>query len=116
MSTRIRSLAALGVAVAIGFVVGRVGDNGSAAAQRRFELAFGKRPAEELYDLHADPWQMTNVADEARFAAAKKKLHAELDQYQAATIDPRASGAGIEFDRYFYVTGASTNRPGQRRP
>lgn len=89
---------------------------GSAAAKRRFELAFGRRPAEELYDLRADPWQMTNVVDEARFAAAKKKLRAEFDQYLAATKDPRASGAGIEFDRYFYVTGAGTNRPGQRRP
>src|SRR5688572_20228760 len=54
--------------------------HGSAAAKRRFDLAFGKRPAEELYDLRADPWQMTNVAGEAPFAAAKEKLRAELDQ------------------------------------
>ena len=28
-----------------------------------FELAFGKRPAEELYDLKKDPGQLNNVAD-----------------------------------------------------
>lgn len=90
--------------------------NGSAGAKRRFDLAFGKRPAEELYDLKTDPWQMTNVANEVRFTAAKQKLRTELDQYQVATKDPRATGTSVEFDRYFYVTGGGTNRPVQRRP
>ncbi len=90
--------------------------DGSAGAKRRFDLAFGLRPAEELYDLRADPWQMTNVVDETRFAAAKKNLRAELDQHLTATKDPRASGKGGEFDRYFYVTGGGTNRPVQKRP
>ena len=90
--------------------------DGSAGAKRRFDLAFGKHPAEELYNLKSDPWQLTNVAGEARFAVAKKNLHAELDQYLAATKDPRASGTGTEFDRYFYVTGTGTNRPTQPRP
>jgi len=38
-----------------------------------FELAFDKRPAEELYDLKKDPDQTNNVADKPEHAEAKKK-------------------------------------------
>ena len=90
--------------------------DGSAGAKRLFDLAFGPRPAEELYDLRSDPWQTNNVAGAARFAATQAKLRAELGQYLAATKDPRASGQGGAFDRYFYVTGGGTNRAAQPRP
>ena len=30
-------------------------------------MAFAKRPAEELYDLTSDPFQMINVADMAAY-------------------------------------------------
>ena len=78
----------------------------SAAAKILFDLSFAKRPAEEFYDLRADPWQMHNVAGDARFAVSQKKLRADLDQYLTATKDPRASGQGAAFDTYHYVTGA----------
>ncbi|MHC4506208.1 MAG: sulfatase family protein, partial [Planctomycetota bacterium] len=45
-----------------------------ADVKRLFELGFGKRPAEELYDLAKDPDQLVNVAARREYAAAKKKL------------------------------------------
>src|SRR5206468_2740280 len=56
-----------------------------------FQLAFVKRPAEELYDLSKDPHQIVNVADGAEYAAEKKRLRATLDRWMMDTKDPRAT-------------------------
>lgn len=86
-------------------------EHGDDPARRRlFELAFGKRPAEELYDLAADPWQMRNVAADPAYAEAKARLRAELDRYLKETKDPRALGRGAEFDQFYYVTSAGSRR------
>src|SRR5438876_504495 len=82
-----------------------------ADVKRLFEIAFGKRPAEELYDLSQDPWQMTNVAADPRYSERKAKLRTELDHYLAETRDPRATGKGAEFDRYYYVSGGAAPKP-----
>lgn len=79
--------------------------------KRLFDLAFGKRPAEELYDLKADPWQTNNVAGDKRYSENLKRLRTELDRKLTEMKDPRALGKGDEFDRYHYVTGAGQNRP-----
>ncbi len=76
----------------------RAADNVS----RLFDLAFGKRPAEELYDLQSDPAQMENVADVRRYADVKRKLSNELGRYLAATDDPRAKGEGAFWDATDY--------------
>jgi N-sulfoglucosamine sulfohydrolase len=78
------------------------------AVRHLFDLAFGKRPAEELYDLASDPWQLNNVAAQPRYAEAQKRLSTELDRYLAESKDPRALGRGAEFDRYYYVTSVGT--------
>ncbi|HUT32984.1 MAG TPA: sulfatase [Planctomycetota bacterium] len=72
---------------------------------RLFALACAKRPAEELYDLKKDPAELDNVADRPEYAEAKKRLRTQLDQWMAATADPRAKGGGAEFDSYPYVGG-----------
>ncbi|MEY4201619.1 MAG: hypothetical protein RLZZ265_3359 [Verrucomicrobiota bacterium] len=63
-------------------------------------LCFGKRPAEELFDLRKDPDCMTNLAlgdaAKAQLAALKAQLHAELKQQG----DPRMEGKGDIFDKY----------------
>jgi uncharacterized sulfatase len=84
--------------------------------KRLFDLAFDKRPAEELYDLAKDPWQMTNVAADPRYARAKAKLRGELNRYLEQTKDPRASGGGAAFDRYYYVTGGASPKPSEAKP
>ena len=67
-----------------------------------FQLTFGKRPAEELYDLAKDPHQTTNVADRSEYAAAKKKLRTALDRWMRDTKDPRAISDDDRWDRYPY--------------
>lgn len=64
-----------------------------------FELAFGKRPAEELYDVKDDPYQMNNLAGEPRYARVRKELALLLQQELKRTKDPRALGQGDMLDR-----------------
>jgi arylsulfatase A-like enzyme len=73
---------------------------GSGEKDKFWQLCFGKRPAEELFDLATDPDCVANLAAEAahrsRAAAMKGKLFAQL-KLQA---DPRALGTGDVFDNY----------------
>ena len=39
------------------------------------------RPAEELYDLDADPWEQTNLADDPAHASTLAGLRADLDAW-----------------------------------
>lgn len=64
-----------------------------------YDFAFGKRPAEELYDLRNDPDQVKNVADEAAYAAVKDKLAADLMKRLTDAGDPRVTGDGKTFDQ-----------------
>ncbi len=68
-----------------------------------YNLAFGKRPAEELYDCRNDPEQLVNVADDPAYAKIKEKLSTQLMEQLVATGDPRASGGGDEFDEVPYL-------------
>jgi len=72
------------------------------AMKKFYDLNFGKRPAEELYNLAKDPDQINNVADRTEYAKAKKQLRARLDQWMKDTADPRAAGDTDVFDKYPY--------------
>jgi len=87
---------------------------GDPGMMRLFELAFGKRPAEELYDLGADPWQMQNLAGDPRHARQRERLAGELAREMDRTSDPRSRGQGDLFDRYHYVSGGTVIRPTAR--
>jgi len=63
-----------------------------------FNLAFGRRPAEELYDVRQDPCQMHNLAADGRYQDLKRQLSARLEQELSRTADPRAAGQGQFFD------------------
>ncbi|MBS1830903.1 MAG: sulfatase [Acidobacteria bacterium] len=69
---------------------------------RFFAWSFGKRPAEELYDLRQDPGQTRNVAGEARMAKTKAALSARVDQWMRETGDPRAKGPTDFWDKAPY--------------
>jgi arylsulfatase A-like enzyme len=56
-----------------------------------FELAFGKRPAEELYDLRRDPFEMRNIANSREYAKAREQMRARLESWMKETGDPRFS-------------------------
>ena len=46
------------------------------------------RPQEELYDLHADPDEMRNLAGRPEATAMEASLRQELDQWMRETGDP----------------------------
>jgi N-sulfoglucosamine sulfohydrolase len=52
----------------------------------RVEWLF-RRPAEELYDLDTDPFEMKNLASNPEFAAVKGRLGPELDRWMAQQGD-----------------------------
>ena len=68
----------------------RSGDN-----QKAYDLVerYMRRPAEELYDLDADPIEFNNLVDDPDFAKIKKELSGELDRWIAEQEDP-----GVELD------------------
>ncbi len=78
------------------------------AVANLFELGFGKRPAEELYDLRNDAAELRNLASDRSGAEIKARLSAELDAQLKSWRDPRALGRGDEFDRYPYYGSLST--------
>jgi N-sulfoglucosamine sulfohydrolase len=79
-----------------------VTNRAEANVARFFDLAFAKRPAEELYDLSKDPGQIKNVAGDAAYADTQKRLAVEMDRWLKDTKDPRAGGGGDEFEKYPY--------------
>lgn len=67
-----------------------------------FELSFGRRPAEELYDLRQDPDQMRNVAGQSAYAVVQRRLADDLMRRLRETGDPRALGQLAPWDGYTY--------------
>jgi len=70
---------------------------------RYFDFAFGRRPAEELYDLGKDPHGMQNVADDPDYAAVRRRLSERLTSILRETGDPRVTGDGTTFDEPPYA-------------
>jgi arylsulfatase A-like enzyme len=70
---------------------------------RFYDIAFAKRPQEELYDLRIDPHQMNNVADRDEYSRVQAELRDRLLAYLRETGDPRVQGDGTRFDRMPYT-------------
>lgn len=66
-------------------------------------LCFGKRPAEELYDLRTDPDCVENLAAQPEHKAARERLKYRLFAELKAQGDPRMHGQGGSFDAYPYA-------------
>lgn len=67
-----------------------------------FELSFGKRPEEELYDLRTDPAQIKNVADDPDYEDIREQLRARVEKWMVDTHDPRVDPTYDEWDKYIY--------------
>ncbi len=84
------------------------------------DLAFAKRPAEELYDLAADPWQLRNLAVDPAHAAVKADLARRLEAELTASGDPRMEGRGEELEAHPYLSVTTRtrriDRPANVRP
>lgn len=64
---------------------------GSVNSLDYFKLSFGKRPAEELYDVVADPYQLMNLAEDKNFSTVKTRMQEKLQNWMEETGDLRAS-------------------------
>lgn len=67
---------------------------------RFYELAFGKRAGEELYDMRKDSDCVNNLAADPAFAKTKNRMWRQLEQRLKAQGDPRVLGNGDIFDAY----------------
>ena len=75
---------------------------------RLAELAFGMRPAEELYDLKNDPHQMVNLAGSTAMVETQASLRRRLFDHLRKTRDPRVVGGTLDWDYYPYYGRIST--------
>jgi uncharacterized sulfatase len=67
-------------------------EKGDAHAKMLMEK-YHNRPAEELYLVNEDQWELKNVADDPKYAADKKRLRGELERWMKEQGD-----TGIEMD------------------
>jgi len=78
---------------------------GSQDIRQAWDLGFAKRPAEELYDVQADPDQMNNLIDSQSHQEIAEKLRSQLLRELTGSGDPRVRGDGDAFDRPPYTRG-----------
>ncbi|PPL04224.1 sulfatase family protein [Parapedobacter indicus] len=74
-----------------------------------WELNFGMRPEEELYNLSTDTDCVNNLAKDIQYAQLKTELHEILTKELEAEGDPRIAGNGAVFDQYIYSEERSRN-------
>lgn len=75
-----------------------------------YRLAFSKRPAEELYDLDADPHQMRNVAEDGDYAPVKDRLREQLMTILREENDPRVLDGECRFEFPPYTDAVDKTR------
>ena len=68
-----------------------------------FNMSFGFRPAEELYQLSNDPHGVRNLANDPAFTDTLTHLKSQMLEMLKEEGDPRALGFGAIFDTYEYV-------------
>jgi uncharacterized sulfatase len=65
-----------------------------------FDLAFAKRPEEQLYDIREDPACTINLSQEEAYVEIKEKLREILEAELRGQGDPRILGTGDIFESY----------------
>ena len=77
------------------------------AHRKSWDLCFGKRPAEELFDLKKDPDQLENIAADPAYSDDLKRLSETLTKQLIESRDPRhVESAAFDFDAVPYLGGA----------
>ncbi|MFY9251920.1 MAG: sulfatase [Fuerstiella sp.] len=69
----------------------------------RWQMAFGKRPAEELYRLKDDKYCMNNLAANPTFEIVRQKLEAKMVERLKQEEDPRMDGPSNYFEKFPYA-------------
>ncbi|MBT8037229.1 MAG: sulfatase [Verrucomicrobiae bacterium] len=76
-----------------------------------WQRCFGKRGAEELYDLRKDPDCLHNLLNNPEYASRAKQMKDRLFNALKKQNDPRMSGKGDIFDQYRYGRSDTSNTP-----
>jgi N-sulfoglucosamine sulfohydrolase len=82
--------------------------------QWHYDLAFARRPAEELFDLRQDPDQTNNLAADPAYAGSKRALAEQLMNVLRETGDPRVTGDGQTFERAPFTDPNPGSAPGRK--
>ena len=69
----------------------------------KFDLAFGKRPSEELYDLRVDPYYMRNISEDPCYSETKNTLSTKLLEILENHNDPRLTEVDCRFEQSPYA-------------
>jgi len=69
---------------------------------KEYQLSFGKRPKEELYEIASDKYQTNNLAENKSYSKVKKELSDALTKYLIETGDPRIKGED-PWQKYAYL-------------
>ncbi len=64
-----------------------------------YDLAFAKRPREQLFVIADDPDQLRNVAADPKYESVRAELNQKLMSELTRTTDPRVTG-----DKQFFET------------
>ncbi len=85
-----------GVDGCAGWTASRVPRLDGTLTRRAFDT-YHQPPAVELYDLQADRWEFTNLADEPKHQRTKQRLLGALRQWREQTADPLLDAAKLEW-------------------
>lgn len=68
-----------------------------------WQLSFGKRPTEELYNLKTDPYCVQNLAGKKDLQLFQNSLREQMEKELKQQKDPRILSKGYLFDQYLYA-------------
>lgn len=68
-----------------------------------YDLCFGKRPADELYDIKRDPECVNNLAEDLAYSQTLDEMRYTMMRLLKEDGDPRAVGKGEDFEALKYV-------------
>ncbi|MEM0897458.1 MAG: heparan N-sulfatase, partial [Verrucomicrobiota bacterium] len=71
-----------------------------------WQLCFGLRPAEEMYNVDLDPECLRNLANDPAYEETKAALNKLMLEELRGQNDPRMLGKGAVFDDYPYASKA----------
>ncbi|MBI5759258.1 MAG: sulfatase [Planctomycetales bacterium] len=92
-----------------------VGQRNDPQWKRLFELAYARRPREELYDLKSDPHQVANVAGDSKYARVRAEMEQRLLDELRRTGDPRLVDDGKFFETPPMAGPVTEDRPAAKK-
>ncbi len=88
---------------------------GDAEWQWHYDYAFAKRPAEELYDLKADPDQTRNLAADPTMESTRRELAERLKRMLVEANDPRVLSETPPFESPPFTDLPSSTGPAKKK-